>query len=136
VLINRKQICAGILALAGINVVLVSGVGAQPKSAMPAYVMVETKVHDTTAFGTYAEREGVLIQQFGGKFLVRGGHVEPVVGPAPEHRITVYMFDSVEKARAWRDAPEQKELAGIRDKSSEFRSFIVEGCSTCKPPGE
>lgn len=51
-------------------------------------------------------------------------------------RITIYVFDSMAKVNAWQKAPEQKELAAIRDKSSSFRSYVVEGCAGCKPPAQ
>jgi uncharacterized protein (DUF1330 family) len=37
------------------------------------------------------------------------------------------MFESTEKMQAWRDSPQYKELIAIRDKSSNFRSFAIEG---------
>jgi uncharacterized protein (DUF1330 family) len=49
--------------------------------------------------------------------------------------VTIYVFDSLEKAQAWHDAPEQQELAAIRDKAAGFRAFVVEGCADCKVPG-
>jgi uncharacterized protein (DUF1330 family) len=68
-----------------------------------------------------------LIKTFGGRFLARGGTTETVAGAPPRQRTTIYVFDSIERMHAGRDAPEQKELTAIRDKSSNFRSLAVEG---------
>jgi uncharacterized protein (DUF1330 family) len=106
---------------------------AQSAAAAPAFVVNEIEITDPTGFATYATREGALITRFGGRFLVRGGALDSIAGGSPE-RVTIYVFENRAQAQAWRDAPEQKELATIRDKSSHFRSFIVEGCSTCAPP--
>ena len=111
-----------------------SGTHAQTKPVAPAYVINEIDVTDPAGFATYATRQGALIDKFGGRFLARGGKAEAVAGTPLPHRITIYIFDSMEKAQAWHDAPEQKDLAQIRDKASNFRSFIVEGCAACKPP--
>jgi uncharacterized protein (DUF1330 family) len=118
---------------AALGVAAVEGIQAQGKA--PAYVINEINVTDPTAFATYATRQGALIDKFGGRFLARGGKADVVAGSPQPQRITIYVFDSIEKAQAWRDAPEQKELVAIRDKASNFRSFIVEGCATCKAPG-
>jgi len=57
-------------------------------------------------------------------------------GAPTKSRVAIYVFDSLAKANAWHDAPEQKELVALRDKSSNFRSYIVEGCATCSPPSK
>jgi uncharacterized protein (DUF1330 family) len=111
-----------------------SGLHAQGKPAAPAYVINEIEVTDPAGFAAYATRQGALIEKFGGRFLVRGGKTDATVGAPLPQRVTIYVFDSLEKAIAWHNAPEQKDLAAIRDKASSFRSFIVEGCASCKPP--
>ena len=76
---------------------------------------------------TYVDRNGALVQSFGGRFLARGGKTEAIAGPPPRQRTAIYMFESMEKMQAWRDSPQYKELIAIRDQSSNFRSFAVEG---------
>ncbi len=39
----------------------------------------------------------------------------------------MYVFESMDKLRAWQNAPEQKDLALLRDRSSDFHAFAVEG---------
>jgi len=41
--------------------------------------------------------------------------------------VAIYTFESLEKMQAWRDSAPYKELIAIRDQSSNFRSFAVEG---------
>jgi uncharacterized protein (DUF1330 family) len=60
-------------------------------------------------------------------FLVQGGALHPIEGAPPAPRVVIYNFDSVDKLQAWRNGPEQKELIAMRDRSSHFRSFAVEG---------
>lgn len=123
-----------VLAAAGFAAAAIHTIHAEPKPPLPAYVINEIQVTDQAGFATYAKRQGVLIEKFGGHFLVRGGATETIAGPATKSRIAIYVFDSMAKANAWHDAPEQKELAAIRDKSSNFRSYVVEGCADCQPP--
>jgi uncharacterized protein (DUF1330 family) len=121
-------------AVVGLGTAAIQSIHAQAKPPAPAYVVNEINVTDPSVFADYAKRQGALIQSFGGQFLVRGGKTEAVVGAPLRQRTTIYRFDSLAKAEAWRDAPEQMELTALRDKSAEFRSFIVEGCGDCKPP--
>jgi uncharacterized protein (DUF1330 family) len=123
-----------IITATGLGVLALSGLHAQTSASAPAYVINEIEVTDQAGFATYAQRQGALVDKFGGRFLARGGKAEAVAGTPLPKRITIYVFDSLEKAEAWHNAPEQKDLATIRDKSANFRSFIVEGCAACKPP--
>jgi uncharacterized protein (DUF1330 family) len=97
--------------------------------AAPVYVVDEVEVTDTAVYKSYVERQVPLIKAAGGKFLVQGGATTAIEGTAPAPRVVIYMFESVEKLQAWRDGPEQKELIALRDRSSHFRSYAVEGLS-------
>ncbi len=132
--LNLKLTLAAALATACLGTMTAHGIHAQAQPSAPAYVINEIDVTDPTGFAAYATRQGTLIDRFGGKFLARGGKADSVAGAPLPQRITIYVFDSLAKAQAWRDAPEQKELGAIRDKASHFRSFIVEGCANCKAP--
>jgi uncharacterized protein (DUF1330 family) len=96
------------------------------KAKPPVYVINEIDVSDPAGFKTYADRMGDLITSMGGKFIIRGGKTETLDG-APPKRVTVYVFDSMEKVQAWHNSAGAKELKAIRDKSSNFRAFAVEG---------
>lgn len=127
---RRILTLTALLATAYLTPMAAGGLHAQTP---PGYVVNEIQVTDPAGFATYAAREGALIERFGGKFLARGGEADSIAGTLPP-RVTIYVFDSLTKARAWRDAPEQTELAAIRDRSAHFRSFIVEGCAACAAP--
>jgi uncharacterized protein (DUF1330 family) len=114
-----------LLAGAALGAVAVQGLRAQAKP--PVYIVAEIDVTDPATYQTYVERNGALVQSFGGRFIARGGKTEAIAGPAPRGRVAIYMFDSMEKMQAWRDSAQYKELIPIRDKSSNFRSFAVEG---------
>jgi uncharacterized protein (DUF1330 family) len=114
-----------VLAGAALGAVAVQGIRAQAKP--PVYVVAEIDVTDPATYQTYVDRNGALVQSFGGRFLARGGTTEAIAGPAPRGRVALYTFDSIEKMQAWRDSAPYKALIAIRDQSSIFRSFAVEG---------
>src|SRR5262249_37910600 len=77
-------------------------------------------------FGAAREAGGQIRWQV---HAARGKMVE-LNGSLPK-RLPVYVVDRMEKVSAWKNDPEQKDLTALRDKSSTFRSFAVEGCSEC-----
>ena len=114
-----------VLAGAALGAGAVQGLRAQAKP--PVYVVAEIDVTDPATYQTYVDRNGALVQSFGGRFLARGGQTEAIAGPPPRGRVAIYTFESLEKMQAWRDSAQYKELIAIRDQSSTFRSFAVEG---------
>jgi len=114
-----------VLAGAALGAGAVQGLRAQAKP--PVYVVAEIDVTDPATYQTYVDRNGALVQSFGGRFLARGGQTEAIAGPPPRGRVAIYTFESMEKMQAWRDSAQYKELIAIRDQSSTFRSFAVEG---------
>jgi uncharacterized protein (DUF1330 family) len=93
----------------------------------PVYVIAEFDVTDAAGFRSYADANGALFQSMGGRYVSRGGSIEAIAGAPPKQRVAIYEFESMEKMRAWRDSPKYRELSAIRDRSSNFRSFAVEG---------
>jgi uncharacterized protein (DUF1330 family) len=119
------KLSIAVLAGVALGAVAVQGIRAQAKP--PVYVVAEIDVTDPATYQTYVDRNGPLVQSFGGRFLTRGGKTEAIAGPPPRGRVAIYMFENMEKMQAWRDSPQYKELIAIRDKSSNFRSFAIEG---------
>jgi uncharacterized protein (DUF1330 family) len=100
--------------------------GLHAQAMPPIYVINEITVIDEAGFQTYVAGERPLILKHGGRFLVLGGKITPVIGTPPK-RFTLYAFDSMEEMRAWNDDPAQKELRAMRDKVAKFRVFAVRG---------
>jgi Domain of unknown function (DUF1330) len=84
-----------VLAGVALGAVAVQGIRAQTKP--PVYVVAEVEVTDPATYQTYVDRNGPLVQSFGGRFLTRGGKTESIAGPPPRGRVAVYMFESLEK---------------------------------------
>lgn len=118
---------AGILALLvgfALGAAVVHRVHAQAKP--PAYTIAEIEVTDPATYKKYADATGRGIPAAGGRFIVRGGKTVVLNGPQPK-QIAVIQWESLEKARAFFESEAYKQLVPIRDKSSNFRAFIIEG---------
>jgi uncharacterized protein (DUF1330 family) len=67
------------------------------------------------------------LKSYGGRFLVRGGNVEPREGNWVPTRFVILEFPSVERAKAWYDSTEYAPAKALRQATSTADLIIVEG---------
>jgi uncharacterized protein (DUF1330 family) len=94
---------------------------------MAAYVIGEIDVMDPKAYDEYRKQVPATIEKFGGRFVVRGGAVEPLEGGWTPKRIVVVEFPTLAKAREWYRSPEYAPLIKLRQKASRGKLVAVEG---------
>lgn len=94
---------------------------------MAGYVIVQLDVHDVEAFERYRGQVGPTIEQYGGRYLVRGGRMERLEGDEPLPRCVVLEFPSYEQARAWYDSDEYAAPKALRHSASRANTILVEG---------
>ncbi len=94
-----------------------------------AYIVTEVDVTgDMAVFQRdYAAHAQSTIEPFGGRYLVRGGRNLGTEGDPPKGRIVISVFDSFEKAQAWRKSPAYMKIVGVREREAKSRQYIVEG---------
>ena len=92
-----------------------------------AYAIGQFDIHDPASYTQYRANTPATIEKYAGKFLVRGGKVEPLEGQPPAPRIVVVEFPSLEQARAWYSSAEYQQLLPIRQAAAEGSFFFVEG---------
>jgi len=63
---------------------------------MAAYLMVQMTVSDPAQYQVYSKAVVPLIEKHGGKFIIRGGKVEPLEGRHDGRRMVVFEFPSME----------------------------------------
>jgi uncharacterized protein (DUF1330 family) len=94
---------------------------------MAAYVISEVEVLDPVLFEKYRSLGQATIAQYGGRYVVRGGAIEPVEGDwAPKH-IVIVEFPTMERARTWYQSSEYGEALQVRQKALNRRLIFVEG---------
>ena len=80
-----------------------------------------------TFLKNYAPPIQPTFQPFGGHYIIRGGNTVTFDGSPPK-RIVVTMFDSMEKAKAWRASEAYKTLIPMMDQVlTSIRAYAVEG---------
>jgi uncharacterized protein (DUF1330 family) len=68
-----------------------------------------------------------VIEQYGGRYLVRGGTVHPLEGDMGLDRFVVLEFPSMDAARWFYDSPEYAPLLKLRTDTTRSRVAFVEG---------
>ena len=91
------------------------------------YMIVNLEVHDPDMFAEYAAKVPPIIEQYGGRYLVRGGTQEVIEGDTPRPRSVVLEFPSVEQAKTWYNSPEYQAILPKRLNASNANALLVEG---------
>ena len=94
---------------------------------MAAYLIAEIEVHNPELFEEYRKLVPATIAKHGGKYLVRGGAVDPLEGGWKPARIVVLEFPTLEQARKWYRSLDYAPALAIRLKASNGKAILVEG---------
>ena len=94
---------------------------------MAAYIMASIHVTDSQQYAKYTAITPGIISQYGGRFIVRGGLVETLEGPAVTRRIVVIEFPTLEQAKAFYHSAEYARAKELRVGAAEASFFVVEG---------
>ena len=94
---------------------------------MPAYIIVEIEITDPVGYEKYKKQAAATVEQYGGKYIVRGGACKTLEGDWQPNRIVVLQFDNMEAARAWLSSPEYVGPRKQRHRTAKTRMILVEG---------
>ena len=121
---TRYSIALSILVGAVFGVTATQTLRAQAKP--PAYIFTEFEILDQTALKEFSSKVAAVVKSSNAKYLVRRGRIVGLEGQAPK-LFTVQVFDSMEKAKEFRNSKAWQELTPLREKALKQRSFIAEG---------
>jgi uncharacterized protein (DUF1330 family) len=94
---------------------------------MAAYVIVNVDVADPVRYEDYKKMVPPSLAAHGGRFAVRGGHVDVREGNWRPKRLVILEFPNADQARAWYDSSEYAEAKKLRHATSTAELVIVEG---------
>ena len=94
---------------------------------MPAYIVVDSEVTDPERFAEYRERATAAVEAHGGRYIARGGAIEPLEGDWAPSRITLLEFPDLETVRRFYDSPEYRHARDAREGAATFRMVATEG---------
>jgi len=94
---------------------------------MPAYVLVDVEVTDAARYDEYRTLAAESVEQYGGRYLVRGGASEVLEGDRVPRRLVVLEFPDAEAARRWYQSPEYTDAKARRDGAATGSFILVDG---------
>ena len=94
---------------------------------MSAYIIVEIDIVDPASYEEYKALAGATVEQYGGKYIVRGGRTQVLEGAWEPKRIVVLEFKSAERAKAWLNSEEYREPRKMRHRTARTNMILVEG---------
>ncbi len=92
------------------------------------YWIVRVSVRNAEQYPAYLEAAKPAFDKYGARFLVRGGHYEPMEGTARELNVVV-QFDDLATALACYRSPEYQAAKAIRNANAAADFIIVEGAA-------
>ncbi|MBN1305221.1 MAG: DUF1330 domain-containing protein [Anaerolineales bacterium] len=94
---------------------------------MTAYVIVDVEVIDMEGYQAYARLARPTVEQYGGKYLARGGQNELLEGDWQPKRLVILEFESLAQAKTWLNSPEYAPVRAMRHKYGCTNMVVVEG---------
>jgi uncharacterized protein (DUF1330 family) len=94
---------------------------------MSAFVLVDVEVTDAEQYARYRPLAAASVEQYGGRYVVRGGSAEVLEGDRVPNRLVVIEFPDVESARRWYHSPEYGEAKDTRAGAAVGSFVVVEG---------
>lgn len=122
---SKFKIALAVVAGVALGVAATQGLRAQAKP--PAYVITEIEVINQDAYKEFLPKVAEWNRTAdAGKYLVRSDKIVAIEGQPPR-RLTLQVYDSLEKAQVARSSAAWKELVPLREKAVKTRSYVVEG---------
>jgi uncharacterized protein (DUF1330 family) len=94
---------------------------------MPAYVIVETDIHDPDQYEHYKNAVPAALAAHGGRFVARGGELAVLEGEWDPKRLVVLEFDDLEAAKRFYASAEYQEAKALREGAAHLNMVAVQG---------
>lgn len=85
------------------------------------------KIHDQEKFQQYVVGHIPTIEQFGGKFLVKGDQGEVLEGDWQSNIMVVQEFPSIEQFKAWYHSEEYRPWKALRQSCADVNVILTQG---------
>lgn len=94
---------------------------------MPAYLIVETDIHDPEQYERYKEASPGAVAAGGGRFIARGGEIAVLEGDWHPKRLVLLEFEDLEAARRFYDSPAYEAARRLREGAADMKMVAVQG---------
>ena len=94
---------------------------------MSVYMVIESRVRDAASYGRYIQLVAPIVEQFGGRYLVRGGKIVPLGQQWNPERMIILEFPTEENVWQWLSSAEYQKIAPLREQGADTRAILLEG---------
>jgi uncharacterized protein (DUF1330 family) len=94
---------------------------------MPAYVIVETDIHDPQQYERYKAASPGAVAAGGGRFAARGGELAVLEGDWEPSRLVILEFEDLDAVKRWYASPVYQEAKRLREGAASLRMVAVQG---------
>lgn len=94
---------------------------------MPAYIIVETDIHDPEQYELYKQAAPGAVAAGGGRFIGRGGELAVLEGDWQPKRLVLLEFPDLDSAKRFYESPEYQEAKRLREGAAHLNMVAVEG---------
>lgn len=94
---------------------------------MPAYVIVETEIHEPEQYARYQAASPDAVHAGGGRFVARGGELAVLEGDWDPSRLVILEFPNLETAKAWYASATYEQVRRLREGAARLRMVAVQG---------
>jgi uncharacterized protein (DUF1330 family) len=91
-----------------------------------AYMVVDARSSDPERMIEYRRLAQIAVEQYGGRYLVRGAPYITLEGSWQPQRLVVLEFPSMDAAKAFYDSPEYSAARAARAGVSDFDMLLAE----------
>ncbi len=94
---------------------------------MAAYFLVEILgISDPQQYGRYVKAVPAIVKKYGGEYVLRSSSVSPFIGGSAPQRVILIRFKNRQALEACFGSAEYKQIAPLRESSTQSRAVIVE----------
>jgi uncharacterized protein (DUF1330 family) len=94
---------------------------------MPAYLIVETDIHDPEQYELYKQASPGAVAAGGGRFIARGGELAVLEGDWQPKRLVLIEFEDLEAAKRFYASPAYQDAKRLREGAANLNMVAVEG---------
>jgi uncharacterized protein (DUF1330 family) len=94
---------------------------------MAAYVIANIDVKDPVRYEDYKNMSPTSVQQYGGRFVARGGKCDVLEGSWTPKRLVILEFPNAARAREWWASSEYAPAKALRQATSTGDMVVIEG---------
>jgi uncharacterized protein (DUF1330 family) len=94
---------------------------------VPAYIIIETDVHDPEQYELYKQASPSAVAAAGGRFIVRGGELAVLEGDWQPKRLVLLEFLDLEAAKRFYESPQYQAAKRLRESAADLKMVAVAG---------